>query len=278
MYGFFVGDIIGNSYTHENEKYNKKTKDFELFTSRSKFSDDTILSFATIKWLLSKNHTPQNMQKLLKQFYKKYPDKNPTIYGPEFVNWVTKKNNSYRRSRSNNGAMRSSVIGWYCNDIESIKKLSYNATLPTNNTPEGLKGAEAVAVAIYLLKNGMSLKELKNYFSKSYKYKLNMSFSTYKKQYKYSANAKETIRPALFSLLYSTDYEDAIRNAVSFGGDTDTITTITSALAEAYYKKIPETILSTAISFLPKEFIKLLNRLKNISKTNKLLNQYKLYR
>ena len=97
MDGFYVGDIIGNSYTHENEKYNLKTKDFELFTNRSKYSDDTILSFATIYWLLYTNHEPNEMIDVLKKFYKKYPDKNPTIYGEPYVNWITNTKNEYRK-------------------------------------------------------------------------------------------------------------------------------------------------------------------------------------
>lgn len=88
MNGFYIGGIIGNSYTHENECFNKKTKEFELFTERSKFSDDTILSLATIEWLLKTNHTSNEMLNIIKEYYKIFPDKNPTIYGPEFAKWA----------------------------------------------------------------------------------------------------------------------------------------------------------------------------------------------
>lgn len=260
MNGFYVGDIIGNSYTHENEKYNKKIKNFELFTERSKFSDDTILSFATIEWLLSGNYTSENMINIIKDFYKEFPDKNPTIYGQSFVDWINDGCKEFRKSSGNGGAMRASAIGWYSKDIEQIKFLVYNGIRPTHNTFEGVLGAEVVATCIYLLRKNYSLNELKKYIKITYNYDLDKNIDSYKKEYQYTSNAKETIRPALISLLNSNDYEDAIRNAVSFGGDTDTITTICSAISEAYYKTIPKYILDKAISYLPQKFINLLQK------------------
>lgn len=263
MNGFYVGDIIGNSYTHENEKFNKKVKDFELFTERSKFSDDTILSFATIKWLLSDNHTPENMINIIKKFYKEFPDKNPTIYGQGFVDWINEGCKKFRESSGNGGAMRASVIGWYAKDIEQIKFLVYNCIRPTHNTFEAMLGAEVVAVCVYLLRKNYSLDEVKKYITFTYNYNLDENIDLYKKEYQYTSNAKETIRPALISLLNSKNYEDSIRNAVSFGGDTDTITTICSAISEAYYKTIPNNILDKANSYLPKKFIDLLEKFNN---------------
>lgn len=264
MNGFYVGDIIGNSYTHENEKFNKKVKDFELFTERSKFSDDTILSFATIKWLLSDNHTPENMINIIKEFYKEFPDKNPTIYGQGFVDWINEGCSKFRESSGNGGAMRASVIGWYANNIEQIKSLVYNGIRPTHNTFEGMLGAEVVATCVYLLRKNYTLEEVKKYITITYNYDLNEDIDSYRKQYQYTSNAKETIRPALISLFNSKNYEDSIRNAVSFGGDTDTITTICSAISEAYYKTIPNYILDKANSFLPKKFNNLLKNFNDL--------------
>lgn len=259
MIGFYVGDIIGNSYTHENEKYNLKTKEFDLFTERSKFSDDTILSFATIKWFLSKDHSQQNMLNIVKEFYKKYPDREPTIYGPAFANWAKDGCNEFRYSHGNGGAMRSAVIGYMGKTIHEIKKLVYYSITPTHNTFEGLQGAEVVSICVFLLHNRKSLDEIKKYVTENYDYNLNENIEDYRSRYTYTSDPDETVKPALISLLNSNNYEDAIRNAVSFGGDTDTITTITSSFAEAYYKKIPEEIANKATKYLPEEFINLLN-------------------
>ena len=264
MDGFYVGDIIGNSYTHENEKYNLKIKDFELFTERSKFSDDTILSFATIYWLLYTNHNSNEMIDVLKMFYKKYPDRNPTIYGEPFVNWITSTNNEYRKSSGNGGAMRSSVIGWYATDIEELKNLVYKAIMPTHDEEGAIKASEIVAISIFLFKNNYAKDDVLKYIENNYNYDLHEDIDSYKKYYTYTSDAKETVRPALIAFFNSNSYEDSIRNAVSFGGDTDTITTINSSIAEAYYKEIPKDILENAMKYLSSEFIKLLNEFKNI--------------
>ena len=263
MNGFYVGDIIGNSYTHENEKFNKKTKEFELFTERSKFSDDTILSFATIDWLINSNHTGQEMLSIINKFYSKYPDKTPTIYGPTFAAWAKNGCKTYRKSYSNGGAMRCSPIAWYASSIEEIDDLIEKGISPTHNTKNGKLGAKIVCHAIYYLKQNITLKQLQSKISQEFNIDLYENIDKYRQKYEYTSDAIETVRPALVSLINSSNYEDAIRNAVSFGGDTDTITTICSAIAEAYYKTIPEDIKQTAKTFLPKEFINLLDKFNN---------------
>ena len=259
MNGFYVGDIIGNSYTHENEKYNLKTKGFSLFTKRSKFSDDTILSFATIDWLLNTKHTSEEMLEIIKAYYKRFPDKTPTIYGPAFANWVEDGCKEYRKSYGNGGAMRCSPIGWYANSLEEIDDLIEQGISPTHNTDSGKFGAKIVCYTIFLLKNGNSLEYVKNFLSEKFSLDLEQNIDEYRNAYTYTADSVETVRPALISLLNSKSYEDSIRNAVSFGGDTDTITTICSAISEAYYKKIPKKIVNKAQTILPKEFLALLN-------------------
>ncbi len=260
MDGFYVGDIIGNSYTHENEQFNLKTKDFELFTDRSKYSDDTILTFATISWLLHSDQTSSSMIEILKIYYEIYPDREPTIYGPSFANWIQTTDGSYRSSVGNGGAMRVGAIGFYAKTEQQLEHLVYESIKTTHNSEEGLKSALIIAMAIFKLKNGMSKNELKKFIENEYNFNLSFCYEKYRKSYDYrSPNAYETIRPALVAFLYSNDFEDAIRNAVSFGGDTDTLTTITANLAEAFYKEIPENILKKARSFLNAHFIKLLN-------------------
>lgn len=259
MDGFYVGDIIGNSYTHENESYNKKTKDFDLFTERSKFSDDTILSFATIYWLINTKHTKNDMLNTIKGFYQRYPDREPTIYGPAFAKWAEGGCVGFRESYGNGGAMRCSPIAWYAKSLEEIDDFIMQGISPTHNTESGRLGAKIVCYAIYYLKNGKSLDEVKNKLQTQFNLDLNENIDTYRSRYSYTDSAVETVRPALISLFNSTSFEDAIRNAVSFGGDTDTITTICSSISEAYYKEIPNEIKQKCKSFLPKEFVDLLN-------------------
>ena len=158
--------------------------------------------------------------------------------------------------------MRSSVIGWYAKDIEELKKLVYTAIMPTHNEEGAIKASEIVAISIFLFKNNYTKDAVLNYIESNYNYDLHENINSYKNYYTYTSDAKETVRPALIAFFNSTDYEDSIRNAVSFGGDTDTITTINSSIAEAYYKEIPKNILEKAIKYLPREFINILNEFK----------------
>ena len=267
MNGFYIGDIIGNSYTHENEHFNKKVKNFELFTERSKFSDDTILTFATMSWLLHSDQSSQSMLALLKKYYKLYPDKNPTIYGPSFVEWIENTNGAYRSSVGNGAAMRAGIIGFYSKTEEQLERLLYESMRVTHNSEEGLKSALIVAMAVFKLRHGMQKNELKKFIEDKYNFNLTFSYDEYHENYQYRfPNAYETIRPAIVSFLQSTSFEDAIRNAVSFGGDTDTMTTITANLAEAYYKEIPDEILNKAKTFLNSHFNRLLDEFEEVTK------------
>lgn len=264
MDGFFVGDIIGNSYTHENEKFNLKNKNFELFTERSKFSDDTILTFATIDWLINSDKTSTEMLNIITKYYENFPDKNPTIYGSSFANWAKDKTKTFRESCGNGGAMRCSPIGWYSQSLNEIDDLIMKGISPTHNTDKGRLGAKIVCYSIFYLKNNKTKKEFKELISSNFNLNLDEDINSYRDKYSYTSDSIETVRPAIISFLHSESFEDAIRNAVSFGGDTDTITTICSAISEAYYKKIPSHILNKAKSFLPKDFINLLNNFNEI--------------
>ena len=262
MDGFYIGNIVGSSYSHEFELLNNQVKDFELFTERSSYSDDTILTFATMDWLLNSKHTSQEMIKILKKYYKKYPDKSPTIYGKDYVNWILSDSKEFNRSSSNGGAMRSSVIGWFANSIEELKELVDQGISPTHNTYEAKLGAEIVAMSIFFMKNGRSKEELKNYLDYTYDYYLDQRIELLRNSYEFTNDTKETVRPAIIAFLQSSSFEDALRNVVSLGGDSDTIANITCSIAEAYYKDIPDSIVEKAKSYLPKEFVILLDKFK----------------
>jgi ADP-ribosylglycohydrolase len=263
MDGFYIGNIVGSSYSHEFEKLNKQSKEFDLFTERSAYSDDTILTFATIDWLLHTNHTSQEMIDILKAYYHRYPDKEPTIYGKDYVNWILSDCPNFKKSWSNSGAMRASVIGWYGKTLEEIKDLIEKAISPTHDTLEAKLGAEVVAICVFMMKNNRSKEELKKYIDYTYDYYLDQKLVLLRNSYEFTNDTKETVRPAIIAFLESTSFEDALRNAVSLGGDCDTIANITCSIAEAYYKDIPNSIVDKAKSYLPDEFVELLNELKN---------------
>lgn len=263
MDGFYIGNIVGSSYSHEYQLLNQQTKDFELFTERSNFSDDTILTFATIDWLLHSTHSSKDMIDILRKYYEKFPDRNPTMYGKDYVNWILSNPNEFNKSSTNAGAMRASVIGWFAKDINEIKYLVDKAISPTHNTIEAKLGAEVVAIAVFTMKNGRSKDELKNYIDYTYDYYLDQKLALLRNSYEFTNDTKETVRPAIIAFLESSSFEDALRNAVSLGGDCDTIATITCSIASAYYKNIPDSIKDKAISYLPNEFVVLLKEFKN---------------
>ena len=263
MDGFYCGDIIGNSYTHENESFNHKTKDFELFTERSKFSDDTILTFATIQFLMQNEKTPQKMAEIIKEFYSRYPDKTPTIYGETFATWAKNGCQTFRKSASNGGAMRISPVGWFASNTQEIDNLVDIILTSTHNTYLGKTGAKIVCYSILFLRQGLKKEELKTKIEDIFKIDLSENINDYRNKYTYTSSAIETVRPALISFLNSTSYEDCIRNAVSFGGDTDTITTIASSISEAFFG-VDDDIKARAYSFLPEEFKLLLTQFNTL--------------
>lgn len=263
MNGFYIGNIVGSSYSHEYEKLNNQTKDFELFTDRSSYSDDTILTFATIDWLLHTKHTSAEMIDILKDYYKRYPDKESTMYGKDYVNWILSDPSEFKKSTSNSGAMRASVIGWYASSIDEIKDLVDKAISPTHDTLEARLGAEVVAISVFSMKTGRSKEELKKYLDYTYDYYLDQKLALLRNSYEFTNDTKETVRPAIIAFLESTSFEDALRNAVSLGGDCDTIANITCSIAEAYYKDIPSSILDKCKSYLPEEFVVLIKEFQN---------------
>ena len=264
MDGFYIGNIVGSSYSHEFEKLNEQIKDFELFTERSAYSDDTILTFATLDWLLHSNRSSNEMIKTLRDYYKRFPDKEPTIYGKDYVNWILSNTNEFKKSFSNSGAMRAAVIGWFASSLDEIKDLVDKAISPTHDTYEAKLGSEVVAICVFMMKNNRSKEELKNYIDYTYDYYLDQKLVLLRNSYEFTNDTKETVRPAIIAFLESTSFEDALRNAVSLGGDCDTIASITCSIAEAYYKDIPNSILDKARSYLPNEFVLLLDELKNV--------------
>jgi len=202
------------------------------------------------------------MINILKKYYDKFPDRDSTIYGKDYVNWILSDCNDFKKSWSNSGAMRASVIGWFAKSLDEIKDLVEKGISPTHDTIEAKLGAEVVAICVFMMKNNRSKEELKNYIDYTYDYYLDQKLVLLRNSYEFTNDAKETVRPALIAFLESTSFEDALRNAVSLGGDSDTIANITCSIAGAYYKDIPNFLIDKARGYLPKEFVELIEEFK----------------
>jgi ADP-ribosylglycohydrolase len=246
MIGAIIGDIIGSVY----EFNNVKSKDFQLFCSDSRFTDDTVLTVATMDSLL--NNTLFDV--CYRKWYRKYSEAG---YGGRFKNWAESDSDPYN-SWGNGSAMRVSPIGLYYNELNTVLRKAEESASVTHNHEEGIKGAKATAAAIFYAKKGYSKEYIKNYIQINFKYDLSESLESIRSWYQFDVSCGGSVPQAIISFLESTDFEDAIRNAVSIGGDSDTIACITGGIAEAYYKNIPDFMKKNAFSRLTQEQISII--------------------
>lgn len=251
MLGAIIGDIVGSVY----EFNNIKTKEFELFSNKSFFTDDSVMTVALMNALLEWDNDFSNLSKLSIKYMQKYGRKYPDCsYGGNFYEWLHKENPKPYNSWGNGSAMRVSAVAYCAKNLEEVKKLSKLVTEVTHNHKEGLKGAEATAVAIYLARIGQTKKDIKEYIYKNY-YQIDFELDDIRDTYEFDESCQGTVPYALEAFFESNNFEDAIRNAISIGGDSDTLAAITGSLAEAYYG-IPQDIREIAISFLPYDLFK----------------------
>jgi ADP-ribosylglycohydrolase len=233
MLGAIAGDMIGSIY----EFGNHKTKDFPLFQAESCFTDDSILTVAVAEVILQSG----NYVDAFKHYYRRYP--NPCgNYGGNFQQWAASEDAKPYGSWGNGSAMRVSPIGFAFEDLDAVLQEAQRSAAVTHNHPEGIKGAQATAAAIFLARKGGSKAEIKSYVESQFGYDLNRTVEQIRPTYEFKASCQETVPEAIVSFLDSTDFEDAIRNAVSLGGDADTLTCITGSIAEAFYGEVPAAI------------------------------------
>lgn len=247
MIGAVVGDIVGSRFEYSNWK----SKEFELFHRRKYFTDDTVMTLAICDALLrwKEGEKKEDLGKLatqsMKQFGYDYPGRG---YGGMFLDWICSDNPKPYNSYGNGSAMRVSGCGYVAKTLKEAKELSRAVTEITHNHPEGIKGAEAVTVAIFLARKGKSKEEIKKVIEEDY-YPLDFTIDSIREYYDYDVTCQGSVPQALEAFFESTDFEDAIRNAISIGGDSDTIAAITGSIAEAYYG-VPDDIRKQALSFL----------------------------
>lgn len=250
MLGAIIGDIIGSRF----ERHNYKATDFELFVSPCRFTDDTVCSIAIADWCLQ--DCQANLAPVMQHWCQKYPNAG---YGGTFVRWLQTPNPHPYNSWGNGSAMRVSSVGWLFNSLEETLDYAQKSAEITHNHQEGIKGAQAVAAAIFLARNGNSKAEIKAFTEQQFGYHLNENCDEIRPNYQFDVSCQGSVPQAIIAFLDSQSFEDAIRLAVSLGGDSDTIAAITGSIAEAYYG-IPDKILEKALNYLPAELMAVLLR------------------
>lgn len=257
LIGAIAGDIIGSVY----ERHNIKQQHFPLFSDRSLCTDDTVMTIAVASKLL--NDSGSYLYEL-REFGKKYPKAG---YGGDFKNWLFCDDPQPYGSYGNGSAMRVSPVGYAFKNIDDVWLEATKSAEITHNHPEGIKGAVAVASAVFLARNGCSKQEIKDYIETNFKYNLNRTIDEIRPSYHFDVSCQGSVPEAIISFLESHDFESSIRLAVSIGGDSDTIASISGAIAEAFYMEIPKSIKVEGLKRLPDEFLNVLmdftNKYKN---------------
>lgn len=231
MLGAIAGDIIGSVY----EWHNIKTTDFELFSPVCRFTDDTVLTVALADAILSGADYAAKM----KEYFHRYPNAG---YGGRFADWVLTHPSFAYNSWGNGAAMRISPVGYAYDTLEETLSKAEFFTEVTHNHPEGIKGGNATASAIFLARTGKSKVEIKAYIRSKFGYELDRSLDEIRPTYHFDISCQGTVPQAITAFLESTDFEDAIRKAISLGGDSDTLACITGGIAQAFYGGVPDFI------------------------------------
>jgi ADP-ribosylglycohydrolase len=240
MYGAIIGDTVGSVY----EFNNIKTKDFPLFQKDCYPTDDTYMTLAVaiacVKYVESEERDLREFRDILiREMHRlghMYPNKG---YGTHFKRWLEEESYEAYRSCGNGSAMRASPCGWVCGTLKETLALAEASADVTHNHPEGIKGAQATAAAVYLARKGYSKDYIRAYITDTFGYDLDRTCDEIRAVYGWGALCQDTVPEAIVAFLESTDFEDSIRNAISLGGDSDTLAAITCAIAEAYYG-VPE--------------------------------------
>ena len=263
MYGAILGDIVGSPYEFDCNNY--KAKDFPLFSRRSEFTDDTVMTLAVAKALSDtcgqddaaiKAKLVREMQRLGRA----YPGKG---YGVRFNQWLYEDDPKPYHSYGNGSAMRVSPAAWLAESMERALHLAQLTAEVTHDHPEGIKGAQAVAAAIFLARAGRSKAEIKAYVERECGYDLSRACDEIRQAYHHVESCQETVPQAVTAFLESTDFEDALRTAVSLGGDSDTLAAITGSIAEAFYG-VPENLKQECRQRLTPELAEMLEKWENV--------------
>ena len=250
MLGSIIGDIVGSIY----EFHNIKTKEFPLFSERCDYTDDSILSIATAKWILD-GGGKSNSGKYYFRYAFDYPYPKGG-YGERFVEWVNRAADgdfSSCNSCGNGSAMRVGPVGWAYDTREEVLEAAKRSAESTHNHLEGIKGAQATALCVFLARQGWEKEDIRSSIEEEFRYDLSFTCDIIRDSYGWGATCQDTVPQAIVAFLDGTDFEDCIRNAISIGGDSDTLGCITGSIAEAYFG-IPKDIYDKGFEYLTPHF------------------------
>ena len=260
MLGAIIGDTAGSVY----EFNNIKTTDFPFFSEKSDYTDDSIMTMAVAEWLLKDpNHGMDTLEASFINFARKYPCPMGG-YGGGFFRWLFKSDGKREpyNSWGNGASMRASANGWMFDTLEETERVAGLSAAITHNHPEGIKGAQSTAAAIFMARNGSDKESIRRYISERYGYNLDRTCDEIRPVYKWDSSCQGTTPEAMVAFFDSTDFESAIRLAVSLGGDSDTLACITGGIAEAFYKEIPAPIATGIWGLLPDDFKAILKEME----------------
>ena len=255
--GAIAGDVIGSAY-----EFNP-TRDytFELFTPKSTFTDDTVLTMANAIWLLEdEKHRPETLVKIMLDLCRRYPDRG---YGGRFAQWIRKTDPQPYNSFGNGSAMRVSPIGYYAQTLDEALELARISAEVTHNHPEGIKGAQATAAAIFMARKGQSKKEIRDYIEKTFHYDLSRTLEEIRPTFTFDETCQHTVPEAITCFMEGKDYEDVVRLSVALAGDADTIAAIAGSISSAV-DEVPNEISQPAIALLSEEFCTTLLRFNEL--------------
>ena len=264
MYGAISGDMIGAPYEFDR---GDKTKDFPLFIRSSQFTDDSVMTIAVAEALMdTMGQDDDKIKAALITSMRKWGEKYPHAgYGARFIHWLRAADPKPYGSFGNGSAMRVSAAGWLYKSLEETRHMAALTAEVTHNHPEGIKGAEATAAAIYLARTGRNKEEIKAYIVRKFGYDLTRTCDEIRPDYRHVESCQETVPEAITAFLEGKDFEDVIRTAVSLGGDCDTLTCIAGSMAEAMYG-IPDPIREECRKRLPADILALCDRFESFTK------------
>ncbi|MBW6486708.1 MAG: ADP-ribosylglycohydrolase family protein [Syntrophobacterales bacterium] len=248
MFGAIAGDVIGSVFEHRAIK----TTDFQLFQRYSRFTDDTVLTIAIAYSVLHQ----KDYAATLKLFGRKYPDAG---YGGAFIEWIFEPESKPYNSWGNGSAMRVSPIGFAFSTVETVLLEAEKTAAVSHNHPEGIKGAQATALAVFLARTGENKTTIRKEISERFSYNLQRTVDEIRPNYRFDVSCQRSVPEAIIAFLDAENYEDAIRKAISLGGDSDTLACIAGGIAQAFYKEVPAEITVEVRKRLPQDFLEIID-------------------
>jgi ADP-ribosylglycohydrolase len=258
MLGAIVGDIIGSTY----EFLGEKRHDILLFAHGSTFTDDTVLTVAVAESLL----TGRDYVDTFKEFSRRHPNRG---YGTHYYVWMKSENRQPYNSWGNGSAMRVSPVAWARDTLEDVLAEAERSAAVTHDHPEGIAGAQATALAVFLARVGADKQEIKAQVTARFGYDLDRTPDEIRPEYEFDVSCQGSVPESITCFLHSESYEDAIRLAASLGGDVDTMAAIAGGIAEAYYGGVPDELAERGIEYLTDDLRDVVVRFRDRYVTNR---------